>query len=390
MKRMKKRNYFAVGVLAGLLAAFVAVLILFHGFAGLRGAWKLSAALQVFDRYFVTDYDVDAVIDGAMQGAVSGLDDRWSYYMTAEEFESYQDYSANRYQGIGVTIQKDSEIGGFLIVSLTRDGPAALAGLVAGDVILSVEGISTEDMDTIKLREYVQEAFGRTVCLEVLHEDGSVQEYAVSCEEVYSSPVTYELLRDGVGYVSIENFREGAANEAIAAIEELIGQGAERLLFDVRNNPGGQLTELVALLDYLLPEGDIFIRTDKNGRETAETSDADCVEMPMAVLVNGDSYSAAEFFAAALQEYDWADVVGEATTGKARSQITVALEDGSAIHLSRYSYLTPQRVDLYEQDGIEPDVEVSLSEEERLDFDTGWLEPEDDPQIQSAIDILAS
>lgn len=390
MKRMKKRNYFAVGVLAGLLAAFVAMLILFHGFAGLRGAWKLSAALQVFDRYFVTDYDVDAVIDGAMQGAVSGLDDRWSYYMTAEEFESYQDYSANRYQGIGVTIQKDSETGGFLIVSLTRDGPAALAGLVAGDVILSVEGISTEDMDTIKLREYVQEAFGRTVCLEVLHEDGSVQEYAVSCEEVYSSPVTYELLRDGVGYVSIENFREGAANEAIAAIEELIGQGAERLLFDVRNNPGGQLTELVALLDYLLPEGDIFIRTDKNGRETVESSDADCVEMPMAVLVNGDSYSAAEFFAAALQEYDWADVVGEATTGKARSQITVALEDGSAIHLSRYSYLTPQRVDLYEQGGIEPDVEVSLSEEERLDFDTGWLEPEDDPQIQSAIDILAS
>lgn len=390
MKRMKKRNYFAVGVLAGLLAAFVAVLILFHGFAGLRGAWKLSAALQVFDRYFVTDYDVDAVIDGAMQGAVSGLDDRWSYYMTAEEFESYQDYSANRYQGIGVTIQKDSETGGFLIVSLTRDGPAALAGLVAGDVILSVEGISTEDMDTIKLREYVQEAFGRTVCLEVLHEDGSVQEYAVSCEEVYSSPVTYELLRDGVGYVSIENFREGAANEAIAAIEELIGQGAERLLFDVRNNPGGQLTELVALLDYLLPEGDIFIRTDKNGRETVESSDADCLEMPMAVLVNGDSYSAAEFFAAALQEYDWADVVGEATTGKARSQITVALEDGSAIHLSRYSYLTPQRVDLYEQGGIEPDVEVSLSEEERLDFDTGWLEPEDDPQIQSAIDILAS
>lgn len=390
MKRMKKRNYFAVGVLAGLLAAFVAVLILFHGFAGLRGAWKLSAALQVFDRYFVTDYDVDAVIDGAMQGAVSGLDDRWSYYMTAEEFESYQDYSANRYQGIGVTIQKDSETGGFLIVSLTRDGPAALAGLVAGDVILSVEGISTEDMDTIKLREYVQEAFGRTVHLEVLHEDGSVQEYAVSCEEVYSSPVTYELLRDGVGYVSIENFREGAANESIAAIEELIGQGAERLLFDVRNNPGGQLTELVALLDYLLPEGDIFIRTDKNGRETVESSDADCVEMPMAVLVNGDSYSAAEFFAAALQEYDWADVVGEATTGKARSQITVALEDGSAIHLSRYSYLTPQRVDLYEQGGIEPDVEVSLSEEERLDFDTGWLEPEDDPQIQSAIDILAS
>lgn len=390
MKRMRKRNYFAVGVLAGLFAAFAAVLIVFHGFAGLRGAWKLASALQVFDRYFVTDYDVDDVLDGAMQGAVSGLDDRWSYYMTAEEYASYQDYSANRYQGIGVTIQKESETGGFRIVSLTRDGPAALAGLVAGDVILSVEGISTADMDTIKLREYVQEAFGRTVRLEVRHEDGSEEEYDVSCEQIYSTPVTYELLRDGVGYVRIENFREGAAEKAIAAIDDLIGQGADGLLFDVRSNPGGQLTELVALLDHLLPEGDVFIRADKNGRETVETSDADCVEMPMAVLVNGDSYSAAEFFAAALQEYDWAEVVGEATTGKARSQITVELEDGSAIHLSRYSYLTPHRVDLYEQGGIEPDTEVSMSEEERLDFDTGWLEPEDDPQIQSAIDILAS
>ncbi len=373
-----------------MLVSFAAALFLFHGFAGLRGAMKLSAALWIFDRDFVTDYDTESVIDGALAGAVSSLDDRWSYYMTAEEYEDYQDYSANRYQGIGVTIQKDEDTGGFRIVTVNRDSPAAQAGIAAGDLILAVDGESTEEMETIDLRTRVQEAFGRTVLLRIRHEDGGEEELSVSCEEIYSSPVTYALLAENVGYVRIANFREGSSADAIAAIEELISEGAQSLLFDVRSDPGGQLTELVALLDYLLPEGDIFIRTDKQGRETVEVSDASCVDMPMAVLVNGDSYSAAEFFAAALREYGWATVVGEPTTGKARSQVTVALADGSAVHLSKYAYLTPNRVDLYEAGGIVPDVEAALSEEERSVFDTGWLEPEDDPQIQAAIDILAS
>ena len=208
----------------------------------------------------------------------------------------------------------------------------------------------------------------------------------MSCREVYSNPVSYQLLEEDVGYIRIDNFREGAAEEATAAIEALTAEGASCLVFDVRNDPGGQLTELTALLDYLLPEGDIFIRADKDGNETVDTSGAGCVELPMAVIVNGDSYSAAEFFAAALQEYGAAEVVGEHTTGKARSQVTVALSDGSAVHLSKYSYLTPMRNDLYASGGITPDVEIVLSEEERRSFDTGWLEPQDDPQVRAAAD----
>lgn len=392
MKRFfaKNGNCAVFGVLVGVLASFAAALILFHGFSGLRGAVKLSAALWVFDKNFVTDYDTEAVIDGAMEGAVSSLDDRWSYYMTAEEYEDYQDYSANRYQGIGVTIRKEEETGGFLIDTVNRDGPAAQAGILAGDIILAVDGESTADMETTELRTRVQEDFGQEVLLTIRHENGVEEDVSVSCVEIYSTPVTYAMLAENVGYVRIANFREGSSADAVAAVEDLLSEGAESLLFDVRNDPGGQLTELVALLDYLLPEGEIFIRSDKQGRETVEISDAACVEMPMAVLVNGDSYSAAEFFAAALHEYDWATVVGEPTTGKARSQVTVALTDGSAVHLSKYAYLTPNRVDLYEAGGIVPDVEAALSEEDRTALDTGWLEPEDDPQIQAAIDLLAS
>ena len=378
------------GLLIGLLAAALAFVLFFGGFAGARSAVKYAAVLNVIRREFVADYDMESVTDAAMGGAVEGLDDRWSYYMNAEEYAAYQDYAANRYQGIGVTITKDEETGGFLVVTVNKDGPAMQAGIAAGDIILAVDGQDVTEGDTSDLRALIQADFGQDAIVTVLHENGTREDIAVSCEEVFSDPVEYELLDGGTGYVMISNFREGAAQSAIDAVEELISQGAERLVFDVRNDPGGQLTELTALLDYLLPEGDIFVRSDKRGVETVEASDAACVELPMAVLINGESYSAAEFFAAALREYDWAITVGEPTTGKARSQVTVALADGSAIHLSKYRYLTPHRVDLTETNGIVPDVELALTEEERTELDTGWLLPEDDPQVQAAIEALTA
>ena len=377
-----------LGVLAGLLAAAILMLVVFGGASGVSSALKYAEVLRVLRSTFVAEIDMDSVTDAAMAGAVSGIDDRWSYYMSAEEYEDYLDYAANRYQGIGVTIQKDEETGGFRIVSVNRDGPAMLAGLAVDDIILAVDGQDVTAGETADLRTLIQADFGRDAILTVLHPDGLTEEVPVSCEEIYTDPVEYEMLDGGTGYVAIRNFRDGAAQSAIDAVEELVGQGAERLVFDVRDDLGGQLTELVALLDYLLPEGEVFLRSDREGNESVEYSDASCVELPMAVLVNGDSYSAAEFFAAALREYDWAVVVGEPTTGKSRSQVTVVLHDGSAVHISRYSYLTPNRVDLFEAGGLTPDVEVALSEEEYEQFETGWLEPADDPQVQAAIEAL--
>ncbi len=376
-----------IGVLIGLVAAAAAVTAAFGGLSGVRSAVKYALVLQVIRRDFVADYDMESVTDAAMSGAISGLDDRWSYYMNAEEYAAYRDYSANRYQGIGVTVRKDEDTGGFLIVTVNKDGPAMQAGLVAGDIIVAVDGQDVTGGETADLKALIQADFGQNALVAVLRE-GERREFSVSCEEVYSDPVEYELLDGGTGYVMISNFREGSAQSAIDAVDELVSLGAERLVFDVRNDPGGQLTELIALLDYLLPEGEIFIRADKTGAETVEMSDADCVELPMAVLINGESYSAAEFFAAALREYDWAVLVGEPTTGKARSQITVGLSDGSAVHLSKYSYLTPDRVDLTETGGLVPDVEAALTEEELTELLSGWLEPADDPQVQTAVEVL--
>lgn len=392
--KLKDWIYALLGAL-GLLAAAAAFLFVVLGVisGGARGAvstLKYAVGLGVIRRNYVGEADAAQLTDAALAAAVDSLGDRWSYYMDEEAYAAYQDTAANRYQGIGVTISKDEKTGGFRIEAITKDGPAQQAGLLAGDIILAVDGVDVTQGTTEDIKALIQAAYGKNAVVTVLREDGTTVDFTVSCEEVYDSPVSFELLEAEVGYVRIENFRAGAGEKAAEAVKELLALGAESLVFDVRDNPGGQVSELVALLDYLLPEGDIFVRADRKGREAVEVSGDDCVEMPMAVLVNARSYSAAEYFAAALREYDRALVVGEATTGKARSQVTVALFDQSAIHLSRYSYLTPQRMDLYEAGGLSPDVEAVLTEEEYVEFATGWLGPEEDPQVLAAVEALSA
>ena len=179
----------------------------------------------------------------------------------------------------------------------------------------------------------------------------------------------------------------GTKDEYIAAIQALIAEGAAALIFDVRFNPGGYKSEMVTLLDYLLPEGPLFRAVDYRGKERVDTSDAQCLELPTAVIVNLNSYSAAEFFAAALSAYDAAVTVGEKTFGKGYFQNTFALSDGSAVTLSIGKYYTPEGENLAGV-GLTPDVEIPLTEEESAKLLSGALPVEEDPQIQAAITAL--
>ena len=324
-------------------------------------AMKYLEIKNVIDEKYVGTVNEENVSAAAFDAMVSALGDQWSYYMSPSEYSAYKLYSANQYVGLGVQVDKDAETGGLKITGVNSGTPADNAGLKVGDIILAVAGTDITGMTVGDARSFISSNLGESVKLKIRDKDGNESELSVNCELIYTSPVTYRMLSGSIGYVQILNFDSGAADAAVKAIETLLGQGALGFVFDVRTNPGGLLSELTALLDYLLPSGNIFISVDKAGNQTPTESDSVCLDMPMAVLVNADTYSAAEFFAAALQDYNWAEIVGERTTGKSRSQQTIELSDGSAVHLSTARYLTPAGIDLAEQGGLIPDQEVALT-----------------------------
>ena len=349
---------------------------------------KLNEALAVIDRYYVGDWDVEELTDAALTGAVEALGDRWSFYMPADMVREYMNDSENLYDGIGIVISKRAE-GGLLITSVYDVSPATNAGIIAGSVIYSVDGEDITDytLDDAKAVIAARIAEG-AVTLTLTDPDGAERTVTLKPGKVELIPVSYSMLDGGVGYIHIENFKARSADLMIEAVEALRADGASSLLFDVRNNPGGSLDELLKALDYLLPQGVLFVSQVKGGVPEREYSDPSCVEMPMAVLINSESYSAAEFFSAALSEYGWATLVGEKTTGKGHAQTTIGLSDGSALHISIEEYFTPNGVCL-DNVGLTPDVELPLSEDDFALLYYEMLAPEDDAQLIAAAALLA-
>lgn len=348
---------------------------------------KLERLEALIEDKFIGEPDKTAMEDAAAAAMVAAMGDRWSYYIPASEEEAYQEQMKNAYVGIGVTIQEMEDGSGLLIIKLDKNGPAEDAGLQVGDVIVAVEGERIAGKASSEAREYIRGEEGTEVVLTVLRA-GKEQDIPVERRRVQVAVATGQMLTDSIGLVSIVNFNTRCASETIAIIEDLLDQGAESLIFDVRFNPGGYADELVKLLDYLLPEGELFRTVNYSGREKVDTSDAKYLDVPMAVLVNGDSYSAAEFFAAALREYDAAIVVGEQTVGKGYFQTTFSLGDGSLVGLSIGKYYTPKGVSL-EGVGITPDVVVEVDQETAIKIYTGTMDPLEDPQIQAAMDALS-
>ena len=344
---------------------------------------KTAEISAYLDRFFIDDYDEEKLADAAASAMVEATGDRWSYYLTAEEKSSYDEQMQNAYVGIGVTITAQEELGGMRIEAVTAGGPAEEAGLLTGDIITEVEGEKTLDLGMTGTRTKVRGEEGTFVTLTILRGEEC---FPVSVERrsIQTPVATYEMLDGQIGYIKIANFDTRCAEETNAAMDELIAQDAKALIFDVRNNGGGYKNELVKVLDKMLPEGILFQSEDYQGSKQIDRSDADCIDLPMAVLVNQDSYSAAEFFAAAIQEYDWGTIVGTKTVGKGNFQTAFTLSDGSMLNLSIGKYYTPQGRSLTDT-GITPDVEIALSDEDGAKLYYGQLEKADDAQLQAAI-----
>lgn len=349
---------------------------------------KLEELQDLIDDRFIGEVDEDALNDAAANAMIQALGDRWSYYMTAEEYASYLEQMANAYVGIGVTVQLREDGTGIDVTQVTVGGPAEEVGVLAGDMITAVNGQSIAGMALSDVSTLIKGEEGTTVNL-TLARGTETLELTVQRRKIETVVASGTMLEGNIGLVRIANFDSRCADETIAVIESLVEQGAQALIFDVRYNPGGYKTELVKLLDYLLPKGLLFRSEYYNGSTSDDQSDEDCLELPMAVLINGSSYSAAEFFAAALEEYNWAVTVGTQTCGKGYFQTSFQLSDGSAVNLSIGKYYTPNGVSLAEVGGLAPDIPVEVDQQTAAAIYAGTIDPMEDPQILAAIAALS-
>ncbi|MDO5547656.1 MAG: S41 family peptidase [Eubacteriales bacterium] len=395
---VSRKKAVGIGVLAAVTCSLVTGLTVAYVSSGAAQASEelkpivsqLNEVQQLVDEKFVGEYDLGDVEDYVLSGYVSGLGDRWSYYMTEEAYEEYKTDNKDTRVGIGITVSlltQDDGSEALEVQTVAVGSPAEEAGFGSYDRVIGVDGSSIAELGGYEEAvDAVRGDPGTEVVLTVVDYDtGKTRDITVTRGEFEQIYVTSRVIDGDIGYVKIDRFASETDEQFIAAVDDLQEQGVSKLVFDLRNNPGGSLASLVNSLDYLLPEGKIITLNAKDGTEEVYESDADEVDLPMAVLVNADSYSAAEFFAEALREYDKAQIVGETTSGKGYSQIVYPLSNGGAVGLSSSCYYTPDGTSLIGK-GVEPDVECSLTDEQLEHYYT--LSDDEDTQLQAALDAV--
>lgn len=327
-----------------------------------------------------TQADLDSAVDAGLSAFVDGLGDRWSYYLDAEGYRRTTERRANNYVGVGVTVDYTAREEGLLVQSVVEGGPADKAGVRAGDIITAVDGVSIAGEARQEGADLIRGEAGTQVALTLLGEDGAVREAACTRATLHNPSAGGRMLEGKIGYVKLDNFYSGSADSFRSEVDALVAQGAEGLIVDVRSDPGGYITELEEILDYLLPEGPVFTHQPRWWFKSVCQSDADCVDLPMVALVNKDTYSAAELLAAQLRESAGAPIVGEVTSGKGYSQVTFPLFNGGGVGLSTATYCTGSGRSLIGE-GLHPDVELSLEE-------GAAFGGENDVQLQAAVELL--
>lgn len=378
MEEEQKRRPRLPGWAKILIAVALTLLVTVGGtllLLGRSGLTLMQGYLLAKFAFVETDADLNKAVDQALAGMVEGLGDRWSYYLDPESYQSTLENRANNYVGVGVTINYEREEG-LLVLEVVEGGPAHKAGVVAGDVITHVDGTSVAGEARYQASDLIAGEEGSQVQLTLLGEDGTSRTVTCTRQTLKSESASSKLLDDGVGYVRLDNFYSGAADSLREQVERMMEQGATSLVLDVRSNPGGYITELIDILDYMLPQGPVFVERPRWGSETVYESDEACVDLPMVVLVDANSYSAAELFAAQLRESAQVPIVGEVTSGKGYAQLTFPLLNGGGLGLSVSAYCTGSGHSLIGE-GITPDVELALDTTDGTDN-----------QLQAALDLL--
>lgn len=345
---------------------------------------KLTYLENLIDEYYLGDKDEEKLQEGIYAGLLYGLDDPYSRYYTAEEYKSENTSSEGTYVGIGILMEKNTE-GGVKIVKCYEGGPGEEAGLKAGDIISTIDGEDITDKEVSEVADIVRNSDKDSVVLTIHREDvEDAMEITVPITDVELPSVFHEMLDSNIGYIRITEFKGVTSDQYQEAFDDLEKQGMEKLIVDLRDNPGGLLNSVCDILRKILPEGLIVYTEDKDGNREEETCDGkNELQIPLAVLVNENSASASEIFAGAVQDYGIGTIVGITTYGKGVVQSIRQLSDGSAIKLTIANYYTPKGNNI-NKIGIKPDIEVSL-DTSLLNKDKDEITHDEDNQLQEAI-----
>ncbi len=324
---------------------------------------KIEEINEYIDDYFYFEIDEEKQEEALYDAILAGLDDPYSVYYTEEEFAELQETNSGEYVGIGAVVTQDAD----MIVSIVRpvkNSPAEEAGLMAEDIIVEVDGVEIIDQELTVVVDMIRGEEGTKAKIKIYRPSTSeYMDFEVERRVVENYSVSYKMLEDNIGYILVEQFYDNTCTEFIEAFEDLEAQGAKAMVVDLRDNPGGLLTAVVDMCDYLMKEGPIVTTEDKDGNVTNSYSstDEEYTELPMAVLINGNSASASEIFAGALQDTGVAEIIGTTSYGKGIVQSVIPLSDGTAIKITVAKYFTPNGNDIHEI-GIVPDYEVELAD----------------------------
>ena len=336
---------------------------------------KLNAIDSVLDSFYFEEVDDEKAKDSIYKAYLSSYGDKYTVYCTADEYKKLTETTNGTFSGIGAVCQISSE-GGILLVDVYESGAGYKAGLRSGDRIIQVDGTDVTDMDLSSAVALVKGEKGTQVGLKIVR-DGATSDYTVVRDEIEVQTVNYAITEDNIGYISVSQFENVTAKQFKAAIEDLKSEGAKGIIIDIRNNPGGLLTTVISMLKDILPNGLIVYTEDKDGnRKEYSDNDNEELDMPLAVLVNGNSASASEIFAGAIQDYGKGVIVGTQTFGKGIVQTVKPLTDGSAIKFTIAKYFTPKGQDIHGK-GVTPDVVVEYDKD-----------ADEDTQISAALESV--
>ncbi len=347
---------------------------------------KLSELTSYINTYYMDDYNVSDVQESLLAGYVSGLGDKYTVYYTPEEYETLKISTTGTYYGIGAALQQNVDTMQVTVSKIYSGTPSEEAGLKENDVILYVDDIDATSMELTLLVQNIRGEEGTTVHLQVYRPStGETLEFDVQRRNVSLPSVEGQMLDDNIGYIAIAEWQKGTADQFRENVEKLAGEGMEAMIIDVRSNPGGLLSSVVDVLDYILPEGTVVYTEDKYGNRQTYTSDEECLDYPMAVLINGNSASASEIFAGAIRDYNYGTLIGTTTYGKGIVQSIFDLSGGDALKVTTAKYFTPNGSYIHGV-GIDPDIELEYEYSGPTDE---AYQMQYDNQLQKAIELLS-